>query len=359
MTMRPLARLLPALALLCGSLSAEGQTPPAAAATPTPAEILTRYEAIFDSETRKLDEKRDAALAALGDQYLASLRKLEEGERAAGKLDALVALREEIGRFERERLMTDFNLVTEPESIATRQQLFLNQEEAIRDGHARGVADLSDKLAAALDRLQIELTRQNQIEAALAARAQRDRTLARPEVAAARAQVEAQRQAEEAEQAELQKAMELARAAAPPPPVVDVAAPVQATKPERGDKARDHARIKARFEEFIEHLLADRMGEAEKIVDPEQARAVGSLILQAHFQAFRPYLRFAERLGGRVEAGDVRRDNDGVTAQNFPEIRVLGKRESGRPVDWVKRDGEWYIHFKDKPREVGPRKRRG
>jgi hypothetical protein len=344
--------LLLCLALTIGANSLSAATPaaPAAAAAPSTADVLAKYDATFQAELKKYDDKREADLATLRQQYLASLKKLESTEQAAGNLDPLLGIREEITRFEKEQMLTEFNLRADPETVVSRQKYYLQREAAIRGEHARAVAGLTDKLVAALDRLQTDLTRQNQIEPALSVREYKDKAKARPEVKGAYELADVLKRAEETEKAELQKAVQMAQAATPPAPVAPAPA-VEEDKPERGDRAKDHARIKERFEQFIEYLSTDQFAKAEEIVDPEQARKAGSFILQAYFHAFKPYLKFAESLGGRIEAGKVKTDPEGQTAQNFPLIRFKDNRETGKPSDWVKRNGEWYIVFKDKEKE--------
>jgi hypothetical protein len=338
-----------AIAIAGNPLSAAPPAAPAAAAAPSTADVLAKYEATFLTELKKFDDKREADLATLRQQYLASLKKLESSEQAAGNLDPLLGIREEITRFDKEQMLTEFNLRAEPETVVSRQKYYLQREAAIRGDHAKGVAGLTDKLVAALDRLQTDLTRQNQIEPALSVREYKDKTKSRPEVKSAYELVDVLKRAEETEKAELQKAVQMAQAATPP--TSPTPAPVEEEKAERGDRAKDHARIKDRFEKFIEYLSTDQFAKAEEIVDPEQARKAGSFILQAYFHAFKPYLKFAESLGGRIEAGKVRLDPDGQTAQNHPLIRFKDNRETGKPTHWVKRNGEWYIVLKDDKEE--------
>jgi hypothetical protein len=345
-TLLALLLLLPSLP----TLRAQAPTAPAAAA-PATADVLARYGTTYEAEFKKLTDKREADLVSLRQQYLGSLKKLEAAEQAAGNLAPLLAIREEIGRFEKENGVTEFNLRAEPESVASRQNLFLQRDGAIRLEFAKGLVSLTDKLVAALDKLQTDLTRQNQIDAALAARDFKDKTRARSEVAAAYNLVEIMRKAEEEEKAELTAAAQIA-AAQPPAPVTPAAA--EEEKPERGERGRDVARIRARFDEFVDAITEDKFPAAAEIVDPEQARKVGEFILNAYFAAFKPWFQIAKEHKIRIDPGKVRVSDDGKTAQNFPRF---GKDE-GKPTDWVKRDGEWYIVFKDKPKEDRPRRQK-
>lgn len=317
---------------------------PVRAQTQPPVEPAIRYQSIYEAEVKKLAEKRDVDLAALAQPYLTSLRNLAAKEQVAGHLDPLLAIREEISRFEKEKGVTEFHLLPGSAAVFSRQNAYLKRDQEIRFSHAKELRSVTDKYLAALEKLQADLVRQNQIAQAVSVKNIMDETRGRIEVKAASALLEGA--GKTPENPSLSQAPATTKEETVPPeaeknPLEDANGAKNA--------GNDYERIKILFERFTESILNGNNQAALQIVDPEQIKKTGALVISSYFNAFKPSNQLSKDREFRITLGELQIAKDGKSAQNRPWFVREGKWQKGSVIDWVNRNNEWYIFFKTNP----------
>ncbi|MDA0989765.1 MAG: hypothetical protein O3A51_03340 [Verrucomicrobia bacterium] len=157
------------------SLSAIGQADP----------NLDDLNQKFESYLEQLDRDHTTKTKAWASAYQSTLQRLQRHIQASGKLDKLIAVREEIDRFAADRNLPPAAIVTSPPELNAVQAEYATRlrQETIEDN--RSVLALARKFDAHLISYQKHLTTNGRIEEALAVKANRDATADNPRVTAA------------------------------------------------------------------------------------------------------------------------------------------------------------------------------
>ena len=173
------------LALPAGTLSSRAQ-----ADDPAPPQELTRYAAVFAEEIDRIARERDKDLERAYERHIEALRRLEKQYQRAGDLKELLAVREEIARFEGDPAVASIQVTTPPAALSKLLQNFVDGYKEIQLNAARRVIDLSEKYIHRLDLLQKELTRRDLIDEAMMVLKVSEQVPSTPAVVQAHAQIE-------------------------------------------------------------------------------------------------------------------------------------------------------------------------
>ncbi len=129
---------------------------------------LAKMREIYESEVRRVGIDNRKALLQMPQDHIARLRDLEDSYRSAGDLPALLAVRKERERFIADPTMEGVVVVSEPDRLAALQRSYIENYAKTKADKGVDLKALTDKYLSALERLQMDLTRQNKIEEAVA-----------------------------------------------------------------------------------------------------------------------------------------------------------------------------------------------
>ena len=99
--------------------------------------------------------------------YENALERMFQKVRGAGELDAALAVKKEIARFEVARKVVSTDVVSEPAGLRTLQEAWIRTAVDDQRTHAKKVIRLSEQYTEALDKLQKRLTVDNRLDEAV------------------------------------------------------------------------------------------------------------------------------------------------------------------------------------------------
>lgn len=318
-------------------------TAPARASDP---EAWKQSGTLFERETAQLQLQRDNNLLTLDKQYMEALNRLLAAKRTAGALDAVLRVQDELRRFGESASVPEISPSGTPEDLQALQETYRNNRRRIRGEHARTLLQRTDYYAQNLERLERQLTQQNQIEDALVARQTRLQILDHRDVQTARD-----------DYALYQETLP----PAPDPATVAGAPAATAVAPSREPSGNDIFAIKKRWKEFYECMADKNREKAVTYVDPDQVAQLGLIGLNKWLDVLQVFVNGFEAFGGKPDTAEVDLHEDGVHATAVHKVKFDRDDKELDPSSWVKRNGEWYLILTDKPpprRTLRPPRRR-
>ena len=144
------------------------------------------YEKAYEQDLAKVEADNKKAVEALPDQYVQSLKNLEQKFQKAGDLDSLVLVKTEEARFAKARKVSAEVLVPTVSELAVLQSRVIQVSSNIEVGRCKKVIALVEKYIAGLEELKKSLTKQGRLDDALLTKEEIERAGKRPEVTAAR-----------------------------------------------------------------------------------------------------------------------------------------------------------------------------
>jgi hypothetical protein len=152
---------------------------------------LDRSRASFDKRLRNIvSEPADDSGDWVGG-YRAELKKLENAAQAAGDLEGLLLIREEIHRFQTSRAIPESPAENAPKVVIAAQQKFSRLASSRSLGKSRKVLTLRKNYTAYMEKKKKEQTVLGDVASAMAAKAEIERIEANPTIKAALADVAA------------------------------------------------------------------------------------------------------------------------------------------------------------------------
>lgn len=136
----------------------------------------------YDERLETINSELDKQKQEVFHKYAASLRVLEKSAKQKGDLDALLGVRAEIERFQKERALAASDLEKEINTLMTVQQSCLNVISGTELEWATNISKLCRQYNEALVKEEKKLTAMDNTEYALAVRAERKRVLDSKEV---------------------------------------------------------------------------------------------------------------------------------------------------------------------------------
>ena len=133
----------------------------------------------FDSMVTNINRETEAESTALRMKYADLLLQMRQQAQAKGELDDVLEVDQEIKRMREDGNVVPINNTT----LASLQKMYLEKSEPIAAAGKKKIETLAAQYQASLERLKVELTRGNQIDAALKVRAEIERatTMIQPE----------------------------------------------------------------------------------------------------------------------------------------------------------------------------------
>lgn len=301
------------------------------AQTPGNANSWRESETAFSRELSHVTGMRDSSLSTLAQQYRDAISRLLDTKRGEGALSAVLEIQDELKR------LGSFPSPPPPgqhftlEELNTFSATYRTNHTRIRGEAARRILQRADAYAQNLEQAEAQLTRQNDIGNALAARQIKERLLEQPEIANARVDF-----------ARLEEVL----AQTAPPAASAPAAPAVAPGPVNA--GNEIFTIKKRWKEFYSCMeKKDRKG-AIACIDPEQVKTAGEALLNVWLDILQAYVNAAEVWNAKPDTRRVDLAVDGQTALAIHQLVVGNREEDLDPTHWVKRNGEWYILLKGK-----------
>jgi hypothetical protein len=146
---------------------------------------LSSLRDIYETRLAKINENHETRTASWPGEYAAALRALQKARQVAGDLDGWTVVNSELKRFEKARALTRDDIVNSPAELAELQRRQVETVAASRAECGKEVLSLTEKYTSHLLGMQKQLTRAGNMEEALAAREEIQRTKALPVVTAA------------------------------------------------------------------------------------------------------------------------------------------------------------------------------
>jgi len=307
----------------------------AAAACGAPVDASARldeFKGAYEKEEERLVADKLEAVRDVRARYLEAVNTLAERKQAAGELEALLTVRSEIERFEKNPEVERGDLAESLPELQTLQEIYMRLRAQTEVDYWEGALHLADGSDSWLDRFQRELTRDGDLEHALAVKEERS------EVAARRKVIEEQLTAARELTRSLQK-QEEEQPSAGEDAVPDKQEPgaKNRTKP-----AAEISIIRQRYDQFYRYLLADNWGKAVKYVNPADVERKGTNALKLQLRFMSGLSKLARDMDLRVRGSKVTLSDDGH-AVLVPRFLVQGERKDGIPVRWIKIGGQWYV----------------
>ena len=117
------------------------------------------YEKAYEQDLAKVEADNKKAVEALPDQYVQSLKNLEQKFQKAGDLDSLVLVKTEEARFAKARKVSAEVLVPTVSELAVLQSRVIQVSSNIEVGRCKKVIALVEKYIAGLEELKKSLTK--------------------------------------------------------------------------------------------------------------------------------------------------------------------------------------------------------
>lgn len=283
---------------------------------------LTTLRRAFAAELEKTAETRREKLGKLNGIYTESLTKLRKKAQADGNLDALVALQTETKRFAEEGTLTDRDLSNTSAELRKLQGGFLASRQRAARNEAESVVALAENYEAALAARQAKLTREGELEEALAVKKERTELSSHPGVSAAK--------------------FALADAESRRPPSPPRTRPKPDSEP---TTAQLEAAVRRRHRTFYQSISMRSTGAAMRYVLPKHAKEQRAAVT-ARLKHVIDLVSTVQKAGFMKHLTDPPEVNlKGSAEASIPTPfvqSVHGTRENP-PSRWVLVDDKWYI----------------
>lgn len=133
-------------------------------------QLQTSFMARYD----EANAERDASLKRLDGSYLAALKKLEDQLKGAGDLDRILPVRDEIEAVEANADALPDLPDKRPAQLSGMRNKFTGARDKVLMDHARELVSLVEKMEKVLSEQESRLTREGDVDGALAARKMSD-----------------------------------------------------------------------------------------------------------------------------------------------------------------------------------------
>lgn len=132
-----------------------------------PPELLVKAQAAYRERTAQVERETNARLQNLEQEYLRSLETLDAQFKTQGELNSLLAVRNELQRFKKQRLVTARDVAPAPPALTAQQRSYVEIYGQLEQGREAQSIKLTKAYLDELENLKRMYTRQDQIAAAL------------------------------------------------------------------------------------------------------------------------------------------------------------------------------------------------
>jgi hypothetical protein len=290
-------------------------------------------KATYQKELQKASEEEIATITGLQNTYLEKLKIVEKKFQTEGKLEPLLAVRKEIGRFQSEREITPASLSRDIAEIAPAQAEYVNSLKKIGHDSARKILSLASYYDKSLESLQVKLTKMNNVDAALEVKKERDG-------------IEAQ--------AEIKRAKSHDSTSAIDPGATPKSSPQKDPEPVKPaeKKPPNHQLQKlvgARIAEFFKPILMQKWSMAADFVNPEFIRTNGRQNGEAILNMKYSLSRYGAARDGRFEWSEIELSDDEKKASASLKLHTKGREIDLGKLNWILINSSWYLDPAPKP----------
>ncbi len=294
---------------------------------------LSDMRATWNKSLASIEKQSESAITVLQGQYSRALAAFESKCRKDGDLDALIAVRTEIKRFNDQEVVNAAE--TQTGHIQQLQKGYIDTIEKIPYDRATRILNLRDQYDRSLESQQTALTKSDHLEQALALKTERTTINQLPKVTAAQFLV-----------AEWEADHPTPTPSEPTTtPSLTIKTPIAAPKnPATVFTGDNDDRIKKRFKEFVAHLEDSELSEAIDYISPAQRMKSGDAVIKMQLNFISQSLKFIEN----NPAMDYRLDSisvaeDGQTSTVIPKVLNRNTWKDQAPQTWVLIQGDWYM----------------
>ena len=160
----------------------ESETPPQmllAATAENRVQEIAKMRNVFDGELTEVERVAAEKEAQWPEKYVAGLTELMDKFQRAGDFGGWESVRDEVGRFEADRAITQRNVVMQPAGLAELQKKYCQLREEQKRSRAESIVNTTEKYVKKLQDLQKRLTVEGQMETAAIVNAEIKRVRAR------------------------------------------------------------------------------------------------------------------------------------------------------------------------------------
>lgn len=153
---------------------------------------VAKMRDVFEKELGEVERVAAEKVTQWPDKYVAGLTELMDKFQRAGDFGGWESVRDEVGRFEADRAITQRNIVMQPAALADLQKKYFLLREEHKRSRAEGVVNTTEKYVKKLQELQKKLTVEGQMETAAIVNAEIKRVRARVDFIEAQSEISPQ-----------------------------------------------------------------------------------------------------------------------------------------------------------------------
>jgi hypothetical protein len=299
-------------------------------------------KATYEKEMQKINDAELSMLVSEQDKYIASLRNLQKQMQQAGKLDPVLTIGKEIDRFAGAKNIEPDNISADIPAMAALQNAYIKGVEKFPLEQARKIVALAQNYEKALAGLQESLTKKNDIQGAIEAKAEKEKLANNDEVMRARALITGAES-----KAESEKQAKTAEKVAPPQNAGDkgdlkagAEAKANVKKKYTGSAEK---RVRQRFDDLVKSILKQDFTAATELVNPEFVESAGKDGVRRAFVGIFPFLKLADDPHRKLSVGSVKVDDDAGTGTLVPRLWAGNQWHELSANKWIETEGDWYL----------------
>lgn len=315
--------------------------PLSAAEEPAANSEFLHLKSTYESDLQKINDDDLSIIMSQQDKLLTAMKAVQKKVQAAGQLEPLLIIGNEIERFTNQKRIDPDNLCTNIPDIVQLQTAYLKSVENLPLNKAKKVILLAQNYEKALSVLQETYTRNNNIRTAVEIKTERDALVnssdlmtARAAVAEAESKATAEKQADKPETQTGSTSNRNAGATA----VAKGEIPGKKKYTVSAEK-----RIRQRFDELCKSLLAQDITKASEFAEPEYVDRVGIDVVQRNLLSVFPFLRQADGLRQKSGIDTLKIADTGKNATLVPRVWFRNHWLERPASQWIESDGEWYV----------------
>jgi len=134
---------------------------------------LKTYKEAYDKKLGDIATEHGMSLAILADNYVKTLKQLQEAAQKSGDLGKTQACLAEIERFSKEKTLAEGNTKDSVQDIKKVQLAYISETKSLELTRAKKVIALSEQYDKTLGSLQVDLTKQGNLDDATAVKQER------------------------------------------------------------------------------------------------------------------------------------------------------------------------------------------
>ncbi|OVE74213.1 hypothetical protein BVX94_01090 [bacterium B17] len=296
---------------------------------------LPKLQETYSTSLEKINKTYNKTMSGYQTTYIKTLEALKTNMQKKAKLEGVLAIDEEIKRFEASPVI-DSTLISSIPEVKAIQLDYMKKTDNLPLLKARQIVSLAAKYDKALESYQNSLTQNGSFQNAVAVKAERDALQEKQEVSSATFIV-----AEAESAAKTAKAESRSRSTTSKKPLQSEAAAKMLAKNKWSGSAE--SRIKKRFDDLGDIVAESNWQESKDYVDPEAADTQSAEQIQGKLKTL--FKDFTKKYGRhyRVSVEKVTMNDDEDAATLVPKVRIGMRWQTRSSQEWKLVDGDWYV----------------